>query len=349
MNTIQTIIDFIKQAVMSAFQVSNLHSLISLYFVTAVGLIVPILISVAYFTHLERKGLATVQRRMGPNVIGVYGMLQPLADGFKLFIKESLLPSSANSYLFAVAPMITFTFSLLSWCLIPFGIYATMYESSLSSLYMAAVTTLGVYGVFFSGWASNSKFPFLGSLRSTAQMVAYEAPLGFTLIVVVAIAGSFDLQEIVEDQVEAWNIFLLSPIFMLFFIAMLAETNRHPFDLPEAESELVSGYNVEYSGMQFALFSLGEYSFMLLMGSFATIFFFGGWLSPFHIGIFSAPVWFGIKVCVFAILFVWIRAAIPRYRYDQLMHLGWTVFLPLSLLYVIFIPIIMYVLGCFPN
>ncbi len=297
-------------------------------------IVVPLLISVAYFTLAERKILGAIHRRMGPNVVGVYGLLQPLSDGFKLFVKETVLPSSANQLIFIVSPILTFIISLMGWAIIPFDKYSILSEMNIGILYLFAISSLGVYGIVMSGWSSNSKYAFLGALRSTAQMVSYEVSIGFIMITIVVCCGSFNLQEIIESQRDLWFVITFFPLFLMFFTSALAETNRHPFDLPEAEAELVSGYNVEYSAMGFALFSLGEYSNMLLMSSINTILFFGGWLPPLSIlGFIPGSFWFGLKICFFVILFVWMRAALPRYRYDQLMNLGWKAFLPISLSY----------------
>jgi NADH-quinone oxidoreductase subunit H len=297
-------------------------------------IIVPLLISVAYFTLAERKILGAIHRRRGPNVIGVYGLLQPLSDGFKLLVKETVLPSSANNILFILSPILTFFISLMGWAVIPFDQYAILSEMNIGILYLFAVSSLGVYGVIMSGWSSNSKYAFLGALRSTAQMVSYEVSIGFIMLTVVVCCGSFNLQTIIEAQQNIWFVFVFAPLFLMFFVSALAETNRHPFDLPEAESELVSGYNVEYSAMGFALFSLGEYANMLLMSSTNVILFFGGWLPPFQfLAFIPGSIWFGLKICFFVILYIWMRAALPRYRYDQLMGLGWKIFLPASLAY----------------
>ena len=304
-------------------------------FIKILLIIVPLLISVAYFTLAERKILGTIQRRRGPNVIGVYGLLQPLSDGFKLLIKEVVLPSSANKTLFLLAPIITFFISLMGWAVIPYNKYALISDLNIGILYILAISSLGVYGIIISGWSSNSKYAFLGALRSAAQMVSYEISIGFILVTIIINCGSFNLQTIINSQINCWNIITFFPLFLIFFPSGLAETNRHPFDLPEAEAELVSGYNVEYSAMGFALFSLGEYSNMLLMSSLNIILFLGGWLGPLGM-IISGSVWFGLKICIFVILFVWMRAALPRYRYDQLMNLGWKCFLPLALVYFIF-------------
>jgi NADH-quinone oxidoreductase subunit H len=305
-------------------------------FIKILIIIVPLLISVAYFTLAERKILGAIQRRRGPNVIGTYGLLQPLSDGFKLLVKETVLPSTSNKFIFILSPIITFVISLMGWGIIPFDKYSVLAEMNIGVLYLLAVSSLGVYGIIMSGWSSNSKYAFLGALRSTAQMVSYEVSIGFIIISVAICCGSFNLQTIIECQKNIWFVIPFLPLFLMFFVSGLAETNRHPFDLPEAEAELVSGYNVEYSAMGFALFSLGEYANMLLMSSFNVILFFGGWLSPFSfLNFIPGSIWFGLKICFFVILFVWIRAALPRYRYDQLMGLGWKVFLPLSLAYLI--------------
>ena len=298
--------------------------------------VVPLLISVAYFTLAERKILGAIQRRRGPNVVGVFGLLQPLSDGFKLLVKETVLPSSSNKLIFVLSPIITFLISLLGWAVIPYDKYSFLAELNTGMMYLFAVSSLGVYGIIMSGWSSNSKYAFLGALRSTAQMVSYEVSLGFIIIVIVLCAGSFNLNIIIESQKNVWYIIPFFPLFLMFFISGLAETNRHPFDLPEAEAELVSGYNVEYSAMGFALFSLGEYANMLLMSSLNVILFLGGWLAPFDfLSFIPCSIWFGLKIVIFVILFVWMRAALPRYRYDQLMRLGWKIFLPISLAYLI--------------
>ena len=298
---------------------------------------VPLLAGIAYFTLAERKVLGAIQRRRGPNVIGVYGLLQPLSDGFKLLVKETIIPSNSNKLIFIVSPILTFIISLMGWVVIPYDKYAVFSQIDLGILYLFAVSSLGVYGVIMAGWSSNSKYAFLGSLRSAAQMVSYEISIGFMIVTVVLCSGSFDLQNIVEAQEDAWFVFLFSPLFLMFFVSSLAETNRHPFDLPEAEAELVSGYNVEYSAMGFALFSLGEYCHMLLMSSLNVTLFFGGWLPPFKfLGSVPGSLWFSLKLSVFIILFIVVRAALPRYRYDQLMGLGWRVFFPVSLSYLVF-------------
>lgn len=297
-------------------------------------IVVPLLISVAYFTLAERKILGAIQRRRGPNVIGTFGILQPLSDGLKLFVKEAIFPSNANKFIFKASPVVTFLISLMGYAIVPYDKYSVLADINLGILYLFAMSSLGIYGIIMSGWSSNSKYAFLGALRSTAQMVSYEVSIGFIIVIIAICAGSFNLSTIVESQQDIWYVFTFFPLWLMFFVTALAETNRHPFDLPEAEAELVSGYNVEYSAMGFALFSLGEYANMLLMSSFNVILFFGGWLPPFEILSFiPGSFWFGIKICFFVILFVWMRAALPRYRYDQLMSLGWKVFLPLALTY----------------
>jgi NADH-quinone oxidoreductase subunit H len=267
------------------------------------------------------------------------GLLQPLADGLKLFAKETVLPSNANIVLFVLAPIITFVLSLMGWVVIPFGEGAVVSDINVGILYLFAISSLSVYGIITAGWSSNSKYPFLGALRSAAQMVSYEVSIGFIIVTVVVCAGSFNLSTIVLSQTKVWYIIPLFPMFVMFFISALAETNRHPFDLPEAEAELVSGYNVEYSAMGFALFFLGEYANMLIMSGMTTILFLGGWLPIFNIMPFNlipGPVWFSMKLSIFVIAFIWARAALPRYRYDQLMSLGWKAFLPLSLGWLLF-------------
>jgi len=300
----------------------------------------PLIIAVAYFTLVERKIMAGIQRRRGPDVVGAWGLIQPFADAAKLILKETILPSTANTVLFVIAPILSFMLSLVGWAVIPFGETFVLADINVGVLYLFAVSSLGVYGIFMSGWASNSKYAFLGGLRSAAQMVSYEVSIGFILIAVIICAGSLNLTTIVMSQQTVWYCLPLFPMFFMFFISALAETNRHPFDLPEAEAELVAGYNVEYSAAGFALFFLGEYANMIMMSSVTTIMFLGGWLpfvDVFPINLVPGPIWFGLKVCFFVALFVWARAAYPRYRYDQLMRLGWKVFLPLSLGWVLFI------------
>nr|YP_009317568.1 NADH dehydrogenase subunit 1 [Gelidium sinicola]AOX49020.1 NADH dehydrogenase subunit 1 [Gelidium sinicola] len=305
-----------------------------------ISLILPLLIAVAYMTLAERKVMAAMQRRKGPNVVGIFGMLQPLADGLKLFVKETVLPSSANTSIFILAPIITFLLALISWCVLPLGEGLVYSDINVGVLYILAMSSLGVYGIIISGWSSNSKYAFLGALRSAAQMVSYEVSIGLILINVLLCSGSLNLTEIVLAQQSIWYVIPLFPIFIMFYISILAETNRAPFDLPEAEAELVAGYNVEYSAMGFALFFLGEYANMILMCSLAVILFLGGWLPPINLVLFywlPPTIWFGLKTTLLLFGFIWVRSSFPRYRYDQLMRVGWKVFLPLALGWVFFI------------
>jgi NADH-quinone oxidoreductase subunit H len=304
------------------------------------GITVPLLLAVAFLTLAERKVMASMQRRKGPNVVGILGVFQPIADGVKLMVKEPILPSSANTLIFLIAPVLTFLLSQVAWAVIPFGEGAVLADIHVGLLYVFAISSLGVYGIITAGWSSNSKYGFLGSLRSAAQMVSYEVSIGLILITVLLCVGSLNLTEVVLAQEAVWFCVPLFPLLVLFFISCLAETNRAPFDLPEAEAELVAGYNVEYSAMGFTLFFLGEYANILVMSSLCTLFFLGGWLPPFDLvflhwipGVF----WLGLKLNLFLFFFIWVRAAFPRYRYDQLMRLGWKVFLPLSLAWVVFV------------
>lgn len=313
-----------------------------LFVLTAVlkilAVVVPLLISVAYFTLAERKIMGIIQRRKGPNVIGFVGLLQPLADGLKLFVKETILPSSSNLAVFLIAPMITFILSLIGWAVIPLSENIVLSDLNVGIIYLFAVSSLSVFGIITAGWSSNSKYPFLGALRSAAQMISYEVSIGFVIATVALCAGSFNLSCVVLSQKSVWFFIPLLPMFVIFLISMLAETNRHPFDLPEAEAELVSGYNVEYSAMTFALFFLGEYANMLLMSSFAAILFLGGWLpiiSVFPFTVLPGVCWFSVKVVLGVIFFIMMRALLPRFRYDQLMFIGWKCFLPLSLGYLL--------------
>ena len=297
-------------------------------------IIAPVMVSVAYLTYVERKVIGAMQLRRGPNVVGPFGLLQPIADGLKLFLKETIIPSGANKVVFLAAPCVTFVLALIAWAVIPFGEGMVLSDINVGILYLFAISSLGVYGVLMAGWASNSRYAFLGALRSAAQMVSYEVSMGFIIITVLLIAGSLNLSDIVRAQKDMWFVIPLFPMAVIFFISTLAETNRHPFDLPEAESELVAGYNVEYSAMTFALFFLGEYANMILMAGLTTILFLGGWLPPMDMVPFTwipGPVWFAFKIAAVLFVFLWVRATFPRYRYDQLMRLGWKVFLPISL------------------
>jgi len=297
-------------------------------------IVVPLLIAVAYLTYAERKVIGAMQIRKGPNVVGPFGLLQPMADGIKLFLKETIIPTSANKGVFLLAPCVTFLLSLIAWVVIPFGEGMVLADINVGILYLFAISSLAVYGILMSGWASNSRYAFLGAVRSAAQMVSYEVSMGFVIITVLLCVGSLNLSDIVMAQKNVWFIIPLLPMAVVFFISILAETNRHPFDMPEAEAELVAGYNVEYSAMTFALFFLGEYAFMILMAAMFAILFLGGWLPPMDIAplnMIPGPIWFGAKIAFGLFIFLWVRATFPRYRYDQLMRLGWKVFLPLSL------------------
>jgi NADH-quinone oxidoreductase subunit H len=305
-------------------------------------IVLPLLGAVAYLTLAERKVIAAMQLRKGPNVVGPFGLFQPVADGVKLLFKETIIPSGANRVVFILAPMLTFILSLIAWAVIPFDAGWVLADINVGILYLFAISSLGVYGIIMAGWASNSKYAFLGALRSAAQMVSYEVAIGFVIITVLMCVGSLNLTDIVMAQQGGgfwtWYWLPLLPMFVIFFISVLAETNRHPFDLPEAEAELVSGYNVEYSAMTFALFFLGEYANMILMSGMTVVLFLGGWLPPFDIEPFTwvpGIVWFGAKIGLCLFVFLWVRATFPRYRYDQLMRLGWKVFLPFSLLWVV--------------
>ena len=299
-----------------------------------VAILVPLLLAIAYLTYAERKVIGAMQLRKGPNVVGPFGLTQPFADGLKLLFKETVLPSRANKAVFIAAPLVTFSLSLAAWAVIPFDAGVVLADINVGILYLFAISSLGVYGIIMAGWSSNSMYAFLGSLRSAAQMVSYEVSIGFIIITVLLLVGSLNLSAIVEAQRSVWFALPLFPMFVIFFISGLAETNRLPFDLPEAEAELVAGYNVEYSSMTFALFFLGEYGNMILMSAMTAILFLGGWLPPFDVAPFTyvpGPLWFALKIAFVLFLFLWIRATFPRFRYDQLMRLGWKVFLPISL------------------
>ncbi len=305
---------------------------------SCLAITVPLLVAVAYLTYAERKVIGWMQLRRGPNVVGPFGLLQPFADGLKLFLKETIIPSGANRLLFVFAPVLTFVLALVAWAVIPFGDGLVLADINVGILYLFAISSLGVYGIIIAGWASNSKYAFLGALRSAAQMVSYEVSIGFVIVTVLLCAGSLNLGDIVRAQRHIWFAIPLLPMLVVFFISGLAETNRAPFDLPEAEAELVSGYNVEYSSMTFALFFLGEYANMILMSAMTAILFLGGWLPPLDMAPFTwlpGIVWFALKIALVLFCFLWVRATLPRYRYDQLMRLGWKVFLPLSLAWLV--------------
>ncbi len=316
------------------------------------AILVPLLVAVAYLTLAERKVIAAMQLRKGPNVVGPFGLLQPLADGLKLLLKETVIPAGANKVVFLLAPMVTFVLAIVAWAVIPFDAGMVLADINVGILYLFAISSLGVYGIIMAGWASNSKYAFLGALRSAAQMVSYEISIGFVIITVLLCAGSLNLSRIVEAQEGLWFAIPLLPMFVVFFVSALAETNRAPFDLPEAEAELVAGYNVEYSSMTFALFFLGEYANMILMSAMTTILFLGGWLPPFNVAPFTwipGPVWFALKIAFCLFVFLWVRATFPRYRYDQLMRLGWKVFLPLSLVWVLVTAGVLVAFGWLPR
>ncbi len=322
---------------MDTFLASPLGVLI-VTLIRALLLLVPLLIGVAYLTYAERKVLAAMQMRKGPNVVGPFGLFQPFADALKMLMKETILPTGANRGLFLLAPMLTFALAMIAWAVIPVNAGWANADINVGVLYLFAISSLGVYGVIIAGWASNSKYAFLGALRSAAQMVSYEVSMGFVIVTVLLCVGSLNLTAVVEAQRNWWFCLPLFPMFIVFFISTLAETNRAPFDLPEGESEIVAGFFVEYSSMSFALFFLGEYANMILMAALTTILFLGGWLAPFGLAPFTwipGPIWFIAKICFCLFIFLWVRATFPRYRYDQLMRLGWKVFLPLSLFWLV--------------
>jgi len=319
------------------------------------AIVVPLLIAMAYLTYMERKVIGAMQLRKGPNVVGPFGLLQPFADGLKLLVKETVIPSGANPAVFIAAPMITFSLALMAWAVIPFDAGWVLADINVGVLYLFAISSLGVYGIIMAGWASNSKYAFLGAMRSAAQMVSYEVAIGFVIVTVLMCVGSLNLSKIVlAQQGGFWNWFWLPllPMFVIFFISALAETNRAPFDLPEAEAELVTGYNVEYSAFPFALFFLGEYINMIVMSAMTTILFLGGWLAPLEVSWLTwipGPIWFFLKIVAVLFVFLWVRATFPRYRYDQLMRLGWKVFLPVSLAAVVVVGGVLMATGWVPG
>lgn len=304
-----------------------------------IGLIVGgLLLAVAYYTYAERKVMGAMQRRQGPMTVGPFGLLQPIADGIKLFSKETIIPSQAHRVVFLLAPMMLFALSLVAWAVIPFDKDWVLANINVGILYLVAISSMGVYGVIMAGWASNSRYAFLGALRSASQMVSYEVSMGLIIVCVILCAGSLNLQEIVEAPRPFWMQVLLFPMFIVFLISILAETNRAPFDLPEGESEITGGFMVEYSAMTFALFFLGEYANMIMMSAMTTTLFLGGWLPPFGIEALDfvpGIIWFGLKTVLVMFVFLWARATLPRFRYDQLMRLGWKIFLPLTLIWVV--------------
>ncbi len=323
-----------------------------LILVKIMAFVLPLLMAVAYLTYAERKVIAAMHLRKGPNVVGPFGLLQPMADGLKLFLKETVIPTGANPLVFLLAPVVTFVLALVGWAVIPVSDGWVIADINVGVLYLFAVSSLGVYGIIMAGWASNSKYSFLGAMRSAAQMVSYEVSIGFVIITVLMSAGSLNLSEIVRAQSGLWYVIPHFPMFVLFLISALAETNRTPFDLPEAESELVGGFNTEYSAMTFAMFFLGEYANMILMSSLATVLFLGGWLPPVAVAPFTwvpGVVWFAFKVSAVLFFYLWARATLPRYRYDQLMRLGWKVFLPLSLGWVVVTTVALHLFGWLPK
>lgn len=316
------------------------------------AIVVPLLVAVAYLTYAERRVMGAMQLRQGPNTVGPFGLLQPLADGLKLFSKEQVLPQGASRGIFYLAPMLTFFLALIAWAVIPFGEGLVLANINVGILYLFAISSLGVYGIIMAGWASNSRYAFLGALRSAAQMVSYEVSMGLVIISVLVCVGSLNLVDIVHAQKTVWFCIPLLPMFVIFFVSILAETNRAPFDLPEGESELVAGFMVEYGSMPFALFFLGEYANMILMSGMTSILFLGGWLPPFDIAPFNwipGVVWFAAKIAFCLFVFIWVRATMPRYRYDQLMRLGWKVFLPFSLLWVVLTSGVLVAFGWLPK
>ena len=323
---------------MSASFFSSDFGVLVITLLKALALLVPLLIGVAYLTYAERKVLAAMQLRRGPNVVGPFGLWQPFADAIKMLFKETIVPDGANRLLFLVAPMITFGLAVMAWAVIPVNDHWAIANINVGILYLFAISSLGVYGVIIAGWASNSKFAFLGAMRSAAQMVSYEVSIGVVILTVLICVGSLNLNDIVMAQRHLWFAIPLLPMLVVFFISTLAETNRAPFDLPEGESEIVAGFFVEYSAMTFALFFLGEYANMILMSAMTTILFLGGWLAPAPFLPFTwipGPIWFVAKVAACLFVFLWVRATLPRFRYDQLMQLGWKVFLPLSLVWLV--------------
>ncbi|WP_339041237.1 NADH-quinone oxidoreductase subunit NuoH [Candidatus Lariskella endosymbiont of Hedychridium roseum] len=315
-------------------------------------LLVPLIICVAYLTYAERKIIGWMQLRLGPNIVGPFGLLQPLADALKLMFKEQLIPRNADKILFLLAPIITFSIAMIGWAVIPIGDFVIA-DINIGVIYLLATSSLGVYGIIIAGWASNSQYAFLGAMRSAAQMISYELAMGCCVVCVLLVTQSLNLREVViiKSNAPFYLDLLLLPVFVIFFISVLAETNRHPFDMPEAEAELVAGYHVEYSSMAFALFFLGEYANMILMSAITAIFFMGGWLPPFGfdwLSFIPGPLWLVLKICFCLFIFIWVRAALPRYRYDQLMRLGWKVFLPLTFVWLVLISFVITTNGYTP-
>jgi NADH-quinone oxidoreductase subunit H len=318
----------------------------------SLAVIVPLLIGVAYLTYAERKVLGAIQLRKGPNVVGPFGLAQPFADALKMLFKETIIPAGSDRALFIIAPMITFGLAVIAWAVIPTNDHWAVANINVGILYLLAISSLGVYGIIIAGWASNSKYAFLGALRSAAQMVSYEVSMGFVIVTVLLCVGSLNLNDIVLAQRHCWFLLPLFPMFIIFFISGLAETNRAPFDLAEGDTEIVAGFFVEYSAMSFALFFLGEYANMILISGTTTVLFLGGWLSPLPFAPFTwvpGVVWFLLKVFACLFVFLWVRATLPRYRYDQIMALGWKVFLPISLGYLVFVASVLEIFGWLPH
>ena len=337
---------------MTHFFLDTIAGTIILTVLEALALLVPLLVSVAYLTYAERKVMAAIQLRKGPNVVGPFGLLQPFADAIKMLMKETIIPSGANKYLFILAPMLTFSLAMIAWAVIPVNDGWAVANINVGVLYLFAISSLGVYGIIIAGWASNSKYAFLGALRSAAQMVSYEVSIGFVMVCVLLCVGSLNLNDIVLAQRTVWFCVPLFPMFIVFFISALAETNRAPFDLPEGESEIVAGFFVEYSALSFGLFFLGEYANMILMSAMTSILFLGGWLSPlpfFPFTLIPGVFWFILKIMLCLFVFVWVRATFPRFRYDQLMRLGWKVFLPGSLLWLVLTAGVLMAFGWLPH
>lgn len=341
------------EAIYSLLNVEGPYFYFTAIILSILALILPVMIAVAFAVYGDRKIWAAVQMRRGPNVVGPFGVLQTFADAFKLFLKETIIPAGANKGIFLMAPMITFIVAMLAWAVVPFGPDLAIANLNVGVLYLLAISSLGVYGIIMSGWASNSRYAFLGALRSAAQMVSYEVSIGFVLICVLLNVGSLNMTEIVnaqEGSILNWHMWLFFPVYIIFFISALAETNRPPFDLPEAEAELVAGYQVEYSSMAFALFFLGEYANIILMSAVMAILFLGGWHAPApFLDFIPGFVWLLLKTCFGFFLFSMVKAFVPRYRYDQLMRIGWKVFLPLSLALVVFYAVVWSALGWLPR
>lgn len=314
------------------------------------AVLVPLLIIVAYATYAERRVMAAMQWRKGPNVVGPFGLWQPFADAIKMVMKETIIPSGANRGLFLIAPILTFGLAMFAWAVVPTGNGLAVADINVGTLYLFAISSLGVYGIIIAGWASNSKYAFMGALRSAAQMVSYEVSIGFILVSVLLCVGSLNLNKIVLAQNGLWFCIPLFPMFIVFFISGLAECNRVPFDLPEGESEIVAGFMVEYSSMSYAMFFLGEYANMTLMSALISILFLGGWMSPVpFLAFIPGPIWLIIKLCLVMFVFIWVRATFPRFRYDQLMRLGWKVFLPFSMGYMVLVAVVLEVFGWLPH